>query len=128
MTFLSAGLFVPMIYLDDYLEAQGKTGGALLIGIIGATSVIGRLALGAVGAKVDLMGLYQSCRCARRKLCDLDFRWRQLHDARHLRCMHGHCFMAVGSLSPPLLPHTCSVQWVLEECWARCTPLRGSVD
>ena len=61
MTFLSAGLFVPMIYLDDYLEAQGKTGGALLIGIIGATSVVGRLALGAVGAKVDLMGLYQSC-------------------------------------------------------------------
>ena len=61
MTFLSAGLFVPMIYLDDYLEAQDKTGGALLIGIIGATSVIGRLALGAVGAKVDLMGLYQSC-------------------------------------------------------------------
>ena len=61
MTFLSAGLFVPMIYLDDYLEAQGKTGGALLIGSIGATSVIGRLALGAVGAKVDLMGLYQSC-------------------------------------------------------------------
>ena len=26
---------------------------ALLIGIIGATSVVGRLALGAVGAKVD---------------------------------------------------------------------------
>ena len=61
MTFLSAGLFVPMIYLDDYLEAQGKTGGALLIGIIGATSVVGRLALGAVGAKVDLLKLYQSC-------------------------------------------------------------------
>ncbi len=61
MTFLSAGLFVPMIYLDDYLEAQGKSGGALLIGIIGAASVVGRLALGAVGAKVDLMRLYQSC-------------------------------------------------------------------
>ena len=61
MTFLSAGLFVPMIYLDDYLEAQGKSGGALLIGIIGAASVVGRLALGAVGAKVDLMRLYQCC-------------------------------------------------------------------
>ena len=61
MTFLSAGLFVPMIYLDDYLDAQGKTGGALLIGITGAASVVGRLALGAVGAKVDLMRLYQGC-------------------------------------------------------------------
>ena len=61
MTFLSAGLFVPMIYLDDYLDAQGKTGGALLIGITGAASVVGRLALGAVGAKVDLMRLYQCC-------------------------------------------------------------------
>ena len=61
MTFLSAGLFVPMIYLDDYLEAQGKGGGALLIGIIGAASVVGRLALGAVGSKVDLMRLYQCC-------------------------------------------------------------------
>ena len=50
-----------MIYLDDYLEAQGKGGGALLIGIIGAASVVGRLALGAVGSKVDLMRLYQCC-------------------------------------------------------------------
>ena len=61
MTFLSSGLFVPMVYLDDYLESQGKSGGALLIGIIGATSVVGRLALGAVASKVDLMRLYQMC-------------------------------------------------------------------
>ena len=61
MVFLSAGLFVPMIYLDDYLEAQNKTGGALLIGIIGASSVLGRLTLGAIGARVDLLRLYQSC-------------------------------------------------------------------
>jgi len=61
MTFLSSGLFVPMVYLDDYLESQGRSGGALLIGIIGATSVVGRLALGAVASKVDLMRLYQLC-------------------------------------------------------------------
>ena len=61
MTFLSSGLFVPMVYLDDYLESQGRPGGALLIGIIGATSVVGRLALGAVASKVDLMRLYQIC-------------------------------------------------------------------
>ncbi len=61
MTFLSSGLFVPMVYLDDYLESQGRSGGALLIGIIGATSVVGRLALGAVASKVDLMRLYQMC-------------------------------------------------------------------
>ncbi len=61
MVFLSCGLFVPMVYLDDYLEARGKAGGALLIGIIGATSVVGRLALGAMAAKVDLMRLYRGC-------------------------------------------------------------------
>ena len=61
MTLLSSGLFVPMVYLDDYLESQGRSGGALLIGIIGATSVVGRLALGAVASKVDLMRLYQMC-------------------------------------------------------------------
>ena len=61
MTFLSSGLFVPMVYLDDYLESQGRPGGALLIGIIGATSVVGRLALGAIASKVDLMRLYQIC-------------------------------------------------------------------
>ena len=61
MTFLSSGLFVPMVYLDDYLESQGRSGGALLIGIIGATSVVGRLALGAIASKVDLMRLYQIC-------------------------------------------------------------------
>ena len=61
MTLLSSGLFVPMVYLDDYLESQGRSGGALLIGIIGATSVVGRLALGAVASKVDLMRLYQIC-------------------------------------------------------------------
>ena len=61
MVFLSCGLFVPMVYLDDYLEARGKAGGALLIGIIGATSVVGRLALGAIAAKVDLMRLYRFC-------------------------------------------------------------------
>ncbi|MEE3187182.1 MAG: MFS transporter [Actinomycetota bacterium] len=61
MVFLSCGLFVPMVYLDDYLESRGKAGGALLIGIIGATSVVGRLALGAIAAKADLMRLYQLC-------------------------------------------------------------------
>jgi MFS family permease len=61
MLFFSCGLFVPMVYLDDYLDARGKTGGALLIGIIGATSVVGRLALGAIAAKFDLMRLYQIC-------------------------------------------------------------------
>jgi MFS family permease len=61
MVFLSCGLFAPIVYLDDYLEARGKTGGALLIGIIGATSIVGRLALGAIATKFDLMRLYQIC-------------------------------------------------------------------
>ncbi len=55
----TAVLFVPFVFLDDYLEGYGSTGGALLIGVIGAMSVIGRLGFGAVGTRVSLMRLYQ---------------------------------------------------------------------
>ena len=58
MLLLSSSLFIPMVYLDDYLESQGGSGGALLIGIIGATSVIGRLALGTIANKIGLSRLY----------------------------------------------------------------------
>lgn len=59
MLLFTAVLFVPFVYLDDYLEGYGSSGGALLIGIIGAMSVIGRLGFGAVGTRVSLMRLYQ---------------------------------------------------------------------
>lgn len=59
MLLFAAVLFVPFVFLDDYLEGYDSQGGALLIGIIGAMSVIGRLGFGAVGTRVSLMRLYQ---------------------------------------------------------------------
>lgn len=59
MMLLSASLFVPIIYIKDYLEDLGKPGGQWLIGIIGLASLLGRLALGALGTVLPLMRLYQ---------------------------------------------------------------------
>ena len=56
---LSAALFVPFVYLDDYLDGYGSERGALLIGLLGAASIIGRLGFGAFGAKTSLMRLSQ---------------------------------------------------------------------
>ena len=59
MLLLSASLFVPIIFIKDYLEDLGKPGGQWLIGIIGLASLLGRLALGALGTVLPLMRLYQ---------------------------------------------------------------------
>ncbi len=56
---LTLSLFVPFVYLDDYLEGYGSERGALLIGLIGAASIVGRLGFGALGAQLSLMRLYQ---------------------------------------------------------------------
>ncbi|WP_419945823.1 ferrochelatase [Candidatus Poriferisodalis sp.] len=59
MLLLSASLFIPFVYLPDYVSGIGRTGGALLVGIIGGASIVGRLGLGALGTFVPLMRLYQ---------------------------------------------------------------------
>ncbi|MDE0499473.1 MAG: ferrochelatase [Acidimicrobiaceae bacterium] len=59
MMLLSASLFVPIIYIKDYLDDLGKPGGQWLISIIGLASLLGRLALGALGTVLPLMRLYQ---------------------------------------------------------------------
>ena len=59
MMLLSSSLFVPIIFIKDYLEDLGKPGGEWLIGIIGLASLLGRLALGALGTVLPLMRLYQ---------------------------------------------------------------------
>ena len=59
MMLLSASLFVPIIYIKDYLDDLGKPGGQWLISIIGLASLLGRLLLGALGAVLPLMRLYQ---------------------------------------------------------------------
>ncbi len=60
MLLLSASLFMPFVYLPDYVSGIGRTGGALLVGIIGGASIVGRLGLGALGTVVPLMRLYQA--------------------------------------------------------------------
>ena len=59
MLLLSSSLFMPFVYLPDYVSSIGRTGGALLVGIIGGASIVGRLGLGALGTVVPLMRLYQ---------------------------------------------------------------------
>ncbi len=59
MLLLSSCLFIPFVYLPDYVSNLGRSGGALLVGIIGGASIVGRLGLGALGTVVPLMRLYQ---------------------------------------------------------------------
>lgn len=59
MMLLSSSLFVPIIYIKDYLDDLGKPGGQWLISIIGLASLLGRLVLGALGTVLPLMRLYQ---------------------------------------------------------------------
>ena len=59
MLLLSASLFIPIIFIKKYVDDGGGTRGALLISIIGLASLLGRLGLGALGAVLPLMRLYQ---------------------------------------------------------------------
>lgn len=53
-------LFIPFVFLGDYLTERGIDGSAgLLVGTIGLSSVIGRLGLGAMAARVPPSRLYQ---------------------------------------------------------------------
>lgn len=60
---LSLALFVPFVFLPPFAEARGvdKVAAAALVGIIGGTSVLGRLALGAVGDRIGRIRTYQAC-------------------------------------------------------------------
>lgn len=60
---LSLALFVPFVFLPPFAEARGvgKVAAAALVGIIGGTSVVGRLALGAVGDRIGRIRTYQAC-------------------------------------------------------------------
>jgi len=56
---LSLSLFVPFVFIADYAEDRGISSGraAALVGIIGASSIVGRLGLGAVGARLGPLRL-----------------------------------------------------------------------
>ena len=60
MALLSMALFVPFVFLPDYLDTRNIDGPAgWLIGLIGIASVVGRLGLGALAARYSSMALYR---------------------------------------------------------------------
>ncbi|MDH3680542.1 MAG: MFS transporter [Acidimicrobiia bacterium] len=57
---MSVALFVPFVFLPDYLDTEGIDGPAgWLIGLIGISSVVGRLGLGALAVRFSSMRLYR---------------------------------------------------------------------
>ncbi|MEK9937780.1 MAG: MFS transporter [Ilumatobacter sp.] len=58
---LSLALFVPFVFIKSYATERGVEAGraALLVGLIGASSIIGRLGLGALGARLGAIRLLQ---------------------------------------------------------------------
>lgn len=62
MFLVSTTLFVPFVFLDDYLETEGISGSAgWLVGLIGMSSVAGRLVLGRLAARWSSLRLYRAC-------------------------------------------------------------------
>ena len=59
---LSAALFVPFVFIKSYATDEGIADGpaAALVGIIGASSVVGRLGLGALGSRFGATTLMQA--------------------------------------------------------------------
>ena len=60
---MSLALFVPFVFLAAYSEDEGISSGrgAILVGLIGGASILGRLALGTLAPRVGLVRLYQAC-------------------------------------------------------------------
>ncbi len=61
--FMSSSLFTAFVYMADYVDTTGTQGSAaLLLGLVGLASIVGRLGLGALGAKVGILVLFKlSC-------------------------------------------------------------------
>jgi MFS family permease len=60
---MSLALFVPFVFVADYAEDNGIGAGpaALLVGLIGGASIVGRLGLGTLAPRVGIIRLYQGC-------------------------------------------------------------------
>lgn len=60
---LAAVLFVPFVHLPALAATTGASpvAAATLVGLIGAASVLGRLALGAAADRIGVLGTYQAC-------------------------------------------------------------------
>jgi MFS family permease len=63
MLVLSQALFVPFVFLPSYARDHGIDSGpaAFLVGLIGGSSIVGRLALGTLGGRLGVTRLYQVC-------------------------------------------------------------------
>ncbi len=60
MFLTSLALFAPFVFMADYMAVQEVSGSpALIVGLIGAASVAGRLGLGALAAHTSCMALFQ---------------------------------------------------------------------
>lgn len=58
---LSTSLFVPFVFMDDYMDSRGISGSpGLVVGVIGLASVVGRLGMGALAAHTSVFGLYRA--------------------------------------------------------------------
>ena len=60
---LSSVLFIPFVHLPSYAVSSGtgEVAAAALVGLIGAASIVGRLALGVVAARTGVLRAYQGC-------------------------------------------------------------------
>jgi MFS family permease len=58
----SMALFVPMVYLPPFAQERGfgRVAASALVGFVGAASVLGRVALGILGARADTIRLFQA--------------------------------------------------------------------
>ena len=57
---ISITLFTPFVFMADYVDVTGVDGSAaLLLGLIGMSSIVGRLGFGAVAGRLGLDRLYQ---------------------------------------------------------------------
>ncbi|MEM9522241.1 MAG: MFS transporter [Actinomycetota bacterium] len=58
---ISITLFTPFVFLADYVDSTGTRGSAaVLLGLLGMASVIGRLGFGALAGRIALTGLYRA--------------------------------------------------------------------
>ncbi|GAB3306679.1 MFS transporter [Epidermidibacterium keratini] len=60
---LATALFVPFVFIKDFAVGQGipASRAAILVGLIGGASVIGRLGIGALGGRRSVLLLTQGC-------------------------------------------------------------------
>jgi len=79
---LSASLFMAFVFMADYIDTSGASGSvAVLLGIIGMASVVGRFALGALAGRLGILRLHQLSSWTRPELRDVD-------RCRHELCTH----------------------------------------